>query len=587
MALHSQLSWLLPQANADISLPDFHEAKYHEQIGFSTVLGLAAAVMSVLLWSWDWAVDSAHAEQTLQYRLIMALAAFAYGMSGRLHLSRRVSLIALMLSAVVVELSLSAILNRLDDGVIHGNGGYLVILLMAPLITLPYSFAASALAITGLFLLPMATTSIGLPADLQFARYITLNGPNCAVSVFSAFVLDRLLRRNYLNREEIRRLNELSLNQSRLNYRSLFDGAIDGIFQVTRDGRFLAANPAFAQMLGYTTADALLANLPGGLHQVWPVPEELAGYRDSLDQAGFLRNYQCRLRRADGIVIWCEINARSMPMRDGEPECIEGFVTDITYRREAEDARNQALVAAENLARARSEFLANMSHEIRTPLNGVLGFAEIGLRKWQDPEATRNAFQKILTSGSHLRGLIDDILDFSKIEAGKLKIERVPMDLSKVVLDSLAPMRERAAAKHLELKVEISPSLPAGCLGDPLRLGQILMNLLSNAVKFTETGRVGLSVEPIDGKLRFRVSDTGIGMSEAEISRLFSAFQQADGSTTRRFGGTGLGLAICKRILELMDGQIRVFSRPGQGSTFEFDLPVVRETSPVDAGNSA
>jgi CheY-like chemotaxis protein len=234
-----------------------------------------------------------------------------------------------------------------------------------------------------------------------------------------------------------------------------------------------------------------------------------------------------------------------------------------------------ALLAAENLARVRSEFLANMSHEIRTPLNGVLGFAQIGYRNSEDSDKARNAFEKILTSGKLLLGIIDEILDFSKIEAGKLGIEQMEVSLAEVVGHAVELIGDRARAKRLEVRVQLESDLPASCISDPLRLGQVLINLLSNAVKFTEVGSVELSVSRQRDNLLFRVSDTGIGIGTDQLAQLFNPFQQADGSTSRRFGGTGLGLAISKRILELMGGQIRVESRLGVGSTFEFQFPYV------------
>jgi hypothetical protein len=214
-----------------------------------------------------------------------------------------------------------------------------------------------------------------------------------------------------------------------------------------------------------------------------------------------------------------------------------------------------------------------MSHEIRTPLNGVLGFAEIGLRHYQNSEKTQDALRKIILSGKRLLGVINDVLDFSKIEAGKLNIEQTEVHLRDLVEHSLDLVRERAEAKQLHLTVALAPNLPEACISDPLRIGQVLLNVLSNAIKFTEQGEVALSLTQQGEMLVFRVSDTGIGMNEEQLADLFNPFTQADASTTRRFGGTGLGLAISKRILELMQGDIRVESQPQQGTSVEFRLP--------------
>jgi CheY-like chemotaxis protein len=208
-------------------------------------------------------------------------------------------------------------------------------------------------------------------------------------------------------------------------------------------------------------------------------------------------------------------------------------------------------------------------------MNGVLGFANIGYRNYQDSEKSRNAFEKILTSGNQLLGVVNEILDFSKIDAGKLQIEATEMSIGEVLEQSSALVADRARAKGLDLRLEKSGDLPERCIGDPLRIGQVVLNLLSNAVKFTEAGSISLTAARVDGQLLLRVTDTGIGMSEEQLAFVFNPFQQADGSITRKFGGTGLGLAICKRLVELMKGEIRVESKPGAGSCFEVRLPYV------------
>lgn len=234
---------------------------------------------------------------------------------------------------------------------------------------------------------------------------------------------------------------------------------------------------------------------------------------------------------------------------------------------ELEIARQQA----ERLAQVKSEFLANMSHEIRTPLNGVLGLAQLGHRRAQD-ELTRSYFARILGSGTLLMGILNDILDYSRLEAGKVHIESVKLSLPDVLEQVLNLMQERAAERGIRLNSCQAPELPQLWQGDPLRLAQILLNLLSNAIKFTEQGQVALHLEHAQG-LRLVVEDTGIGMSATQVERLFQPFEQADSSTTRRFGGSGLGLAITHRLVQHMNGTISVSSRPGEGSRFEVWLP--------------
>ena len=232
-----------------------------------------------------------------------------------------------------------------------------------------------------------------------------------------------------------------------------------------------------------------------------------------------------------------------------------------------------ARIEAERLARVKSEFLANMSHEIRTPLNAVLGFAQIGQRESRGRKSSEY-FQRIVDSGQLLLGVINDILDFSKIEAGKLGVESRPFNLRAVIANTTSFVATTAKSKGLDYAVSHEPDLPEWVLGDAQRLQQILLNLLSNAVKFTEKGEVRLRIAREGKDIYFRVIDTGIGMSEEQMSRLFSPFEQADGSTTRKYGGTGLGLAISRNLASLMDGEITVDSAPGKGSSFILRLPL-------------
>jgi len=284
--------------------------------------------------------------------------------------------------------------------------------------------------------------------------------------------------------------------------------------------------------------------------------------------------------RIDNEVYW-RANGEALPVMYAVHPMVLGasnngavisFV-NISEQRAAAEAREQALIAAENLARVRSEFLSNMSHEIRTPLNGVLGFAHIGLNNAHDAVKARNAFEKILSSGKLLLGVVNDILDFSKIEAGKISIQPTEVLLAEVMAHVRELVNERASAKGLFVEIDYADDLPNTCFIDELRLSQVLINLLSNAVKFTEHGIVKLAAAREGANLVFTVTDTGIGISKDQLALLFNPFQQADGSTTRRFGGTGLGLVISKRIVELMGGNIRVESEPGVGSTFEFRVP--------------
>jgi PAS domain S-box-containing protein len=308
------------------------------------------------------------------------------------------------------------------------------------------------------------------------------------------------------------------------------------------------------------------------------------------------------LTSAKGVAKW--IRTQGEPIKeDGRVVRIEGALQDISEVRQArmalqahQDHLEQmvrertaeletAREEAERLAQIKSEFLANMSHEIRTPLNGVLGLAQIGSREHTGP--ARQIFEQIKDSGRLLLGIINDILDFSKIEAGKLHIEQQPLQISALLTRAVTMLEERAREKGLSLLVEVDQCVPPACMGDALRIEQILLNLLSNAVKFTDHGEVRVRALVRDGKLVIAVSDTGIGMNMAQVAGLFRPFEQADGSTSRQYGGTGLGLTISKRLVEMLGGSIQAFSEPGQGTRFEVTLPLIEVQAPDPAAGGA
>ena len=302
--------------------------------------------------------------------------------------------------------------------------------------------------------------------------------------------------------------------------------------------------------------------------------------------------------------------AVKIPLRDadGEVYALCGIATDITERKRVEseleehrrhlerlvDERTRQLTEAKEVAeaatRAKSDFLATMSHEIRTPMNAIIGMSHLAMRTGLTPQQ-RDYLGKIQGSGQLLLGIISDILDFSKIEAGRMTLEAHAFELAALFDQVASQLSERAAGKRLSLRIETAPDVPGQLIGDELRLGQVLLNLGGNAIKFTEEGEVVLSVrteavEPDALVLRFEVRDTGIGLDAGQRARLFQSFQQADSSTTRKYGGTGLGLVISKRLVELMGGGIGVESVPGKGSTFWFTVRLPQASGTVQPRQS-
>jgi len=382
-----------------------------------------------------------------------------------------------------------------------------------------------------------------------------------------------------------RKQAEAALRESELRFRQLAEN-ISEVFWVSSPTceELFYVSPAYEQIWGWSR------------HTIYEDPKQwfnniLEEDRPPVAQAllelsqGTNYDLEYRIRHQNGSIRW--IRDRRFAIRGEDKQVVRtcGVAEDITQRKNLETEMAKARDAALAAARMKSEFLANMSHEIRTPMNGVIGMTGLLLETELDLRQ-RDYAETICSSAHSLLSILNDILDFSKIEAGKLEFENLEFVLDEVIDGTLGVLVPEARAKGLELRSEIDPKVCTGLCGDPGRLRQVLTNLLNNAVKFTEQGEVVLRIfsqeEPPSGvssiegisdnktTLRFEVKDTGIGLSEDARGRIFEAFNQADQSTTRRYGGTGLGLTISRQLVKMMQGEIGVESQPGKGSIFWF-----------------
>ncbi len=376
-------------------------------------------------------------------------------------------------------------------------------------------------------------------------------------------------------------------------YHLLVDHSLQGL-AIFRDCRVLFVNQALADMIGYPVEDILAMSAEQVQSLVHPEDRDLVWSRHMHRMKGDMlpdqlsdqlpAHYEFRVIRKDGSVAWWEIYAT--PTEYQGERAVQAAVVDITERKRAEEALIKAKEVADAAVRAKSDFLASMSHEIRTPLNAVLGMSELMLDTPLNDEQ-REFMETIHSSSKSLLSVISDILDFSKIEAQKLTLMRQPMELGKIVEEALDMVSSTAAVKGLEIICDIDKDVPAEVFGDSGRLLQILVNLMGNAVKFTEKGEVLLTVGALKQsggvEIKFAVKDTGIGILEDRMDRLFQSFSQADPSVTRRYGGTGLGLAICKSLVEMMGGRIWAESTPDKGSTFYFTI-MAEEVPSLESG---
>jgi len=368
------------------------------------------------------------------------------------------------------------------------------------------------------------------------------------------------------------------LREREERYRTIIESTEDGYYELNFAGDFTFFNDALCKILGYSGDEITAINR-----------QQLIDEKDAEKVAGSFKYVQ-KTGKTSKVIEWtlikkdgskCIVESSASLIRDakGRQTGIRGFIRDITKRKQA-DALKQAKATAEAASKSKSIFLANMSHEIRTPLNSIIGLVELTLTSDIKGE-TREDMEVVKSAAHALLAVINDILDFSKIEAGKLRLEKIPFKTRDFMGESLKIMATKSNDKKLELAYEVADDVPDNLVGDPARLRQVLLNLVGNAIKFTDKGEIVVSVKceektEKEAHFLFSVKDTGIGIPEEKIKNIFGAFDQADSSTSRKYGGTGLGLAISSQLVGLMGGRIWVKSRQDFGSTFHltvcFDL---------------
>ena len=378
--------------------------------------------------------------------------------------------------------------------------------------------------------------------------------------------------------DRIRRMRNQALKQNKLavsnltRYHSLFQNAVEGIYRMNLQGKLISANPAMAHILGFSSVDQLMQQREKTLALL---RTDLTTIAEDL-KSDYQSKKEYVIETIQGRNCWVKHHMQLIFDSDNGPSHIEGKLIDVSERIELERAeserekqRVEKEIAAAS-AEAKSSFLANMSHEIRTPLTAILGYSEL----LSDPKlSVRDAAESldtVIRSSYHLLDLIDEVLDFSKIEAQQMQVKRENVDLLLLLKEVESYFKLKAQEKGIYFNVEFQLPVPNIMYADEKRVKQILLNLCSNAVKFTQSGGVTLRVswQSASEKFVFSVIDTGVGLTESQISLLFNAFTQAEDSTARQFGGTGLGLVISKQLAELMSGGITVTSEPGNGSCF-------------------
>ncbi|MGO1499688.1 MAG: response regulator [Marinobacter sp.] len=434
-------------------------------------------------------------------------------------------------------------------------------------------FFAWTLALIGFGI--YALTVMGYLPLNTFTSYAPQIGLSAQIVLFSFALADR-----------IKQVQGQALNWSRRalsnlqRYQSLFDNAIEGVFQMSVGRQFVTANPAMARLMGFDSSRELLGSNPDVLEACIADDRLRALVVEQLEARGTVKGVEARYLTKAAEERWVIISLHTAYGNDGKPTHLEGTCVDSTEshrRQRIEREREQERLEKElarNSAEAKSQFLANMSHEIRTPLAAIIGYGETLMDPDLNDQEKRSSAETVVRSGRHLLELVNDILDHSKIDANKLDVDVVSVNLPELLDEIRAFFSPRAREKGLDFNILCEFPLPEHIQTDPTRLRQIIINLCGNALKFTENGSISLSIhcDREQERLIARVADTGIGMKPEQIGRLFDPFAQGSAAISRQYGGTGLGLSISRRLAEMLGGSISVSSTYGEGSEFELSI---------------
>lgn len=380
---------------------------------------------------------------------------------------------------------------------------------------------------------------------------------------------------------EKRRRAEQAMRDAEQRFRGMFENSISGIYQISPEGRFISANPALAEILGYKSAEDLMVAVKDIGTQVYVRPEDRKAFVDKLLFEGRVSGIETEVKRKDGKRVWIMENARVVRNERGSVEYFEGSIWDVTERKQAENTMREARLQAEISSRTRMEFLANMSHELRTPLNAVIGFSEIIKDEVMGPLGVpvyKEYAQDIYDSGNYLLKVISEILEVSKIETGNRELAVTTFRLPKALKSCMIIMSTRIEQAGVEVNMHIPDDLPE-LVAEELGVKQIMLNLIGNAIKFTpEGGKVDVTakIEDTTGELVIDVTDTGIGMSEDEIKKAMQPFGKVDTTFSGMKAGTGLGLTIVDSLVTLHGGRFKIISEKGRGTTARVIFPSSR-----------